>query len=112
MDGAIAGLNSSATPYIAQITRNHGLSRSTLSRRWRGVTASKGQSVEDHRFLNDNQEQELKNYIETLCERCLPPPGEQDPPLIQGAFLRSLLNIGDCGPARCCLCPGGCDIGP
>jgi transposase-like protein len=73
MDEAIADLNSSATPCIAQVARKHRLSRSTLSRRWRGVTASKGQSVEDHRFLNDNQEQELKNYIERLCERCLPP---------------------------------------
>lgn len=73
MDKAIADLNSSATPCIAQVAREHGLSRSTLSRRWRGVTASKGQSVEDHRFLNDNQEQELKNHIGRLCERCLPP---------------------------------------
>jgi transposase-like protein len=73
MDEAIADLNSSATPCVAQVARKYGLSRSTLSRRWRGVTTSKGQSVEDHRFLNDNQERELKNYIERLCERCLPP---------------------------------------
>ena len=43
------------------------------SRRLRGVTAFKGKSIEDHRFLNDNREQELVNYIERLCERCLPP---------------------------------------
>jgi len=73
MDEAIADLNSSASPCIAQVARKHGLSRSTLSRRWRGVTTSKAQSVEDHKLLNDNQERELKNYIERLCERCLPP---------------------------------------
>jgi hypothetical protein len=73
MDEAIADLNSSASPCVAQVAREYGVSRSTLSRRWRGVTTSKAQSVEDHKLLNDNQEQELKNYIERLCERCLPP---------------------------------------
>lgn len=73
MDEAIADLNSSASPSIAQVARKYGLSRSTLSRRWRGVTTSKARSVEDHKFLNEKREQELKNYIQRLCERFLPP---------------------------------------
>ena len=63
MDEAIADLNSSASPSIAQVARKYGLGRSTLSRRWRGVTTSKAQSVEGHEFPNENKEQELKNYV-------------------------------------------------
>lgn len=68
IDEASADLNCSASPCIAQLAETHGLSRPTLSRRWRGVTTSKAQSIEVHKFLDDNQEQELKNYIERLCE--------------------------------------------
>lgn len=52
MEGAIADLDSSATPRIAKVSKKHGLSRSTLSKRWRGVTTSRGQSVEDRNHLN------------------------------------------------------------
>lgn len=37
MDEEIADLNSTATPYIAQGAGKHGLGRSNLSRRWKGV---------------------------------------------------------------------------
>ena len=52
MEEAVADLDSSATPCIAKVAKKHGLSRSTLSRRWRGVTTPRGQSVEDRNHLN------------------------------------------------------------
>jgi transposase-like protein len=73
MDAAIAELQSSESLYIAAIARSHGVVRSTLWRRWKGITTSRGQVGEDKRLLNDQQEQQLLLHIRDLCDRCLPP---------------------------------------
>jgi hypothetical protein len=73
MDAAIAELQSSESPCIAAIARSHGVVRSTLWRRWKGITTSRGQAGEDKRLLNDQQEQQLLSHIRDLCDRCLPP---------------------------------------
>jgi hypothetical protein len=73
MDAAIAELQSSESPCIAAIARSHGIVRSTLWRRWKGITTSRGQAGEDKRLLNDQQEQQLLSHIRNLCDRCLPP---------------------------------------
>lgn len=73
MDAAITELRSSSTPCVAAVARKYGLVTSTLRRRWKGVTSSRDQAVEDSRFLNSRQEQQLLSHIKHLCDRCLPP---------------------------------------
>ena len=73
MDEAIIELKSSSTPCVAAVARKYGLVTSTLRRRWKGVTISRGQAIEDSRFLNSKQEQQLLLHIRQLYDRCLPP---------------------------------------
>ena len=73
MEAALAELNSSQSPCIAAVARKYGIKRSTLSRRWKGVTTTRAQAAEDKRFLNNQQEQQLIQHIKQLCDRCLPP---------------------------------------
>jgi hypothetical protein len=37
------------------------------------MASSRDQAIEDSRFLNSQQEQQLLSYIKQLCDRCLPP---------------------------------------
>jgi hypothetical protein len=53
LDAAIAGSQSSETPYIAVIARSRGVVKSTLSRRWKGITTTRGQVGGDKRLLNN-----------------------------------------------------------
>ena len=53
--------------------RKYGVSRSTLSKRHRGITGSRAQQTENARNLNTTQERELVRYIEALYKRGLPP---------------------------------------
>ena len=73
MEAALAELNSSTSPCIAAVARKYGIKRTTLSRRWKGVTTTRAQAAEDKRFLNNQQEQQLIQHIRQLCDRCLPP---------------------------------------
>jgi hypothetical protein len=73
MDAAIAELQSSESPCIAATARSHGVVRSTLWRRWKGIATTRGQAGEDKRLLNDQQEQQLLSHMRDLCDRCLPP---------------------------------------
>jgi AraC-like DNA-binding protein len=73
MEAALIELRSSGDPNISSVARKHGVSRSTLSRRFRSKTSSSARGVESRRVLNNRQEDELINYIHHLCERCLPP---------------------------------------
>lgn len=73
MDAAITELESASTPCVAVVARKYGLVTSTLRRRWKGVTVNRDQAIEDSRFLNSQQEQQLLLHIRQLCDRCLPP---------------------------------------
>jgi len=61
------------SPCIAAIARKYNVNRTTLGRRWNGVTTTRAQAAEDKRFLNDQQEQQLLQHIRYLCDQCLPP---------------------------------------
>ena len=63
MDAAPAELNSLKSPCLAAIARKHDVSRTTLSRRWKGVTATRAQAAEDKKFLKKQQEQQLLQHI-------------------------------------------------
>lgn len=68
MDAAITELNSLKTPCVAVVARKYGLVTSAIRRRWKGVTISRDQAIEDSRFLNSQQEQQL--LIRELCNMC------------------------------------------
>jgi transposase-like protein len=73
MDAAITELRSTSTPCVAAVARKYGLVTLTLRRRWKGRASSRDQAIEDSRFLNSQQEQQLLSHIKQLCDRCLPP---------------------------------------
>lgn len=73
MDAAIEESRSSTINNISEIARRHGVNRSTLSRRFRGITLPKALRYENIQLLNKQQEDELINWISRQCERCLPP---------------------------------------
>ncbi|EAA64493.1 hypothetical protein AN2382.2 [Aspergillus nidulans FGSC A4] len=55
----------------AQNAKKFGVSRSTLSRRHRGVQGSKKQQYENMQFLNPQQTKELINYINKQAKKGL-----------------------------------------
>ena len=73
---AIDALDIGEKPRYAEIARKYGVDRSTLSRRHRGVCASRKQANDQQRHLNNAQELELVRYIDKLVKRGLPPTRE------------------------------------
>jgi len=73
IDNALAELASSASPNISATAKSHGIHPSTLSRRWRGRSTSKEIALSDRRFLNNEQERSLINYINELSKRSAAP---------------------------------------
>ncbi|KAF2031141.1 hypothetical protein EK21DRAFT_63702 [Setomelanomma holmii] len=61
---------------LREIADKYGVQRSTLGRRWRGVTRSKQEGYADQQALSPQQEMELIRYIEKLKKRGLPPTRE------------------------------------
>jgi hypothetical protein len=61
---------------LKEIAEKYQINRSTLGRRWRGVTASREDGYLSQQALNHQQELELIRYIEKLTERGLPPTRE------------------------------------
>jgi transposase-like protein len=57
----------------ADIAREYGCDRNTLSRRHRRVQSSREQKVEKERLLTVIQEKELIEYIDRLTVRGIPP---------------------------------------
>ncbi|EED19172.1 F-box domain protein [Talaromyces stipitatus ATCC 10500] len=55
------------------VAKMYGVDRTTLSRRYRGVTGSKEAHYDNQRLLNDHQSKKLIQWIEILCEKGLPP---------------------------------------
>lgn len=58
MEAALAELNSSESPCIAAVARKYGIKRTTLSRRWKGVTINGAQASEEKSFFNYKEEQQ------------------------------------------------------
>lgn len=73
MDAALSDLKASCTLSISDGARRHGVTRSALSKRFHAKTSSRAQGAESRRMLDNQQENKLINYIQHLCERCLPP---------------------------------------
>ncbi|PVH92081.1 hypothetical protein DM02DRAFT_663292 [Periconia macrospinosa] len=60
----------------AEMAKKHGVARSTLSRKHRGVSGSRAEAGLARRILQPEQEAELVKYTEELTERKLPPTRE------------------------------------
>jgi hypothetical protein len=76
IDGAIEDLrlHEEGEKFTLQdIADKHCIERSTLGRRWRGVTRSKVEGYAKQQALSPQQEMELVRYIERLTKRGLPP---------------------------------------
>jgi hypothetical protein len=76
IDDAIADLElteEGADFALTQITDRHRVNRSTLSKRWRGLTGSQSDGYAQQQLLNPKQEDELVHYIEDLTAKLLPP---------------------------------------
>ena len=79
IDDAIADLESQEPGeklILAEFARKWGVSRATLSRRWRRVTGSKSNGYAQQQAISPQQELELVRYIKTLTEKGLPPTRE------------------------------------
>ena len=63
IDAALHDLSSQDVPNIAAIAIRHNLDSSTLSRRWRGKAASRGDYVDSKSLLTRRQQKYLVAYI-------------------------------------------------
>lgn len=70
---AIASLEPDKTPNIASFAKAYGCSRTTLSRRYRGIQGSATTYHQSGQLLNPQQEKTLVKYIDGLCARHLTP---------------------------------------
>ena len=61
---------------LREIAKKYSVERSTLGRRWRGVTSSKEEGYAKQQALSPQQEMELVRYIKRLTKRGLPPTRE------------------------------------
>ncbi|PVH92563.1 hypothetical protein DM02DRAFT_478141, partial [Periconia macrospinosa] len=76
MEAALAALEAQKDGekiVLQEVADKYGVERSTLSRRWRGVTHSRAQQYQNQQLLTPVQEQELVQYIDKLTGRGLPP---------------------------------------
>ena len=76
MEAAIESLKSlklGEKPNYTKIAKEYGVSRTTLSRRHRGIQGTRAAKVDSMRLLNPTQENQLLLYIKGLCTRGLPP---------------------------------------
>ncbi|KAF2827131.1 hypothetical protein CC86DRAFT_266837, partial [Ophiobolus disseminans] len=76
IDDAIADLESQEPgerSTLKAIAEKYGVNRSTLGRRWRGVTSSKQDGYAAQQKLSPQQEQALVRYVGDLTARGLPP---------------------------------------
>ena len=73
IENAINDLNSQAKPNITATAKKYGCNRSTLSKRYRGVTGSKEAADDQQRLLNQHQSKVLVKYIKKLTKYSSPP---------------------------------------
>jgi hypothetical protein len=70
---ALRSLKPGETPNISLVARTFGVDRSSLSRRFRGISGSKEAQYDNQRLLNNAQSKALIKWINQLTERGLPP---------------------------------------
>lgn len=71
---AIAHLNRLEKPNLTAVAKKFGLNRSTLSKRYKGISVSKQQSISETRQrLNEVQEDEILRHIDALTNKFIPP---------------------------------------
>ena len=73
IDKALQCLNLSDNPNISTVAKQYNVNRATLSRRYRGVTASKTVKHQNQQFLSPTQERRLVKYINELTRRLILP---------------------------------------
>jgi len=73
---ALASLKTGEKINYTKTAKEYGVSRSTLSKRHRGVQGTYAEKHENQRLLSSTQEAELVKYIDNLCTRGLPPSRE------------------------------------
>lgn len=73
IEAAIQDLSSQEAPNIKATAKKWNVDRTTLSRRWRGVTGSRAEANENLQLLNNQQEEALLKEINRLSERGTPP---------------------------------------
>jgi membrane-bound lytic murein transglycosylase B len=73
IDDALDDLNSQKTPQISQTAKKYGVDRSTLSRRFNGLTKPRVLAIDQTAILTKQQEITLVKYISQLVEEGLPP---------------------------------------
>jgi hypothetical protein len=73
IDDALEYLRSHQDTSSAEVARLFNIDRSTLSRRWRGVTTAKVDSTDQKSHLNHTQQLTLVAYLNKLTLRGLPP---------------------------------------
>jgi transposase-like protein len=74
---AITDLNRADSAPIATVAKRYGLQRSTLSRRWHGITSSRAEATsEHHQRLTIAQEEVLIDQINKLTVRKMPPTSQ------------------------------------
>ena len=73
IQAALTAMESDEAPVIARYAEKFGCNRSTLSRRYNGVTTSRDEYRENMSLLTYQQSTTLIEYINTLTNRGLSP---------------------------------------
>ena len=73
IEAALEDLKLQDTKNISAVAKIHGVDRSTLSRRWNGVTNPAKVYHKSRQLLHPQQEKDLVQYINELTEKGLPP---------------------------------------
>ncbi|KAF2836603.1 putative pogo transposable element [Patellaria atrata CBS 101060] len=73
IDLALDDLNSQSVPNISHTAKKFGVDRTTLSRRWRGITRSMDTAYKRREFLNESQSKFLIKYINRVSAQGLAP---------------------------------------
>ena len=73
IEAALKDLKLQDRENISTVAKLHGVNRSTLSRRWNGVTNPAPMYHQSRQLLNPQQEKDLVEYINQLTEKGIPP---------------------------------------
>ena len=73
MEAALADLESQEPPNYTATAKKHGVDRSTLSRRHRGVRGTRDDQINSCSLLSKQQQKDLVAYINKLTDQGLPP---------------------------------------
>ena len=73
IEAALEDLKLQDKKNISAVAKLHGVERSTLSRRWNGVTNLAKMKHQEQQLLSPQQEKDLVQYINKLTETGIPP---------------------------------------